>query len=147
MAKKKKEENKIKAWLNTRSGRVDISTSIIAVITIVLLNIYSGDIKAQIYISFFFISSFAATVGISIVELYRKYQKKKSKKPTNAFEFAFFICLFFSTLFATLMTQYSGRIETTDQFMNYLQFNWLWMFSFGLAFVFGFYHYIEKTDV
>ena len=98
-------------------------------------------------ISFFFFTSFAATVGIFIVELHQKYRKKKSKKPTNAFEFAFFICLFFSTLFATLMTQYSGKIETIDQFMNYLQFNWLWKFSFGLAFVFGFYHYIEKTDV
>ena len=78
--------------------------------------------------------------------IWLKYFKKKGKKKNRAFEFLFFIFLFFSTLFATLMTQYSGRIESVDQYMNFIQFNWLWMCSFGLAFGFGYYHYIVKVD-
>ena len=140
---KKVKENKIKAWLNTRSGRIDIGSLIFAIITVVLFQIFT-DLQTRILISFVFFMNMSVFFGVMIVDGYLRYRRKKIK---NLFEFLFFIFLFFSTLFATLMTQYTGKVESIEQYLGFLQFNWLWMFSFGLAIVFGYFHYIEKADV
>ena len=142
MAKKVK-ESKIKAWLNTRSGRVDIGSLVLAIITVILFQVFT-DLQTRILISFIFFMNMSIFFGVMGVDLYLKYRKKII---TNLFQFLFFLFLFFSTLFATLMTQYSGKVESVEQYLGFLQFNWLWMVSFGLAFVFGYYHYIEKADV
>jgi hypothetical protein len=104
----------------------------------------------MVYLSFLFFVTVVPFGGILIIESIRRRIIKWLKKHDNTpkvFEFLFFLFLFLATLFATFMAMYGGSVSTHENVITFLQYNWLWMSSYGLAIVFGIYHYIERLDI
>lgn len=142
-------KNKLFRKKTNRMFLLSLISLIFALLCYILVIFFNGNLSNQVYISFLFVAVESVFFGVFISDIINNYILTKFrfryKTPPQIFEFLFFLFLFLATLFVTYMSLYNNANTVNDVF-TFIQYNWLWILSYGFAMVFGYFHYFRRSD-